>query len=200
MCALLGLDKLECRTNGVGGGVGRAAEQAVCDAHLNEHGAEVVALKESCAAILCAHLALAQCYHFLDHCVHALVGGGINDLKAVNIKAALFGSSLDLIDIADEDRGQETVLLQACRRLEDASVAALGVNYLAGIVLENFDKIFEHFIFLHKYGFNTAKNSAYYFITTANFFQVFHLISIYKPRFHMYNIQTVIILGEKCNV
>ena len=44
MCALLGLDKLQRGTNGIGGGVGRAAQQAVGNAHLHQHGAEIVAL------------------------------------------------------------------------------------------------------------------------------------------------------------
>ena len=55
---------------------------------------------------------------------------------------------LNLIDVADEDRGQEAVLLQACCRLKDTSVAALGVDDLSRIVFENFNKIFKHFIFL----------------------------------------------------
>ena len=148
MCALLGLNELERGTYGICGGVGSAAEQAVCNAHLNEHGSEVVALGESRAAVLCAHLALAQCDHLVDHCIHALVGCGIEDLKAFDIKAALFSRCLDLIDVADEDRGQEAVLLQACCRLKDTSVAALGVDDLSRIVFENFNKIFKHFIFL----------------------------------------------------
>ena len=148
MCALLGLNKLERGTYGIGGGIGRAAKQAVGNAHLDEHRAEVVALGKSCAAVLFAHLALAQCNHLVDHCVHALVGSGIKDLEAFDIKAALCGRCLDFIDLADEYRGQEAVLLQACRRLEDACVAALGVDDLSRIVFKNFNKIFKHFIFL----------------------------------------------------
>ena len=145
MCALLGLDELKCGTNGIGGGVGCAAEQAVCDAHLDEHGAEVVALGKSRTAILSAHLALAQSDHFIDHCVHALVGQGVKYLKAVDIEAALCGSSLDLIDITDEDGGQEAFLFKSCSRLKYACIVAFGVDDLAGIILQNFNEIFKHF-------------------------------------------------------
>ena len=49
LVAWLGLDELQRGTDRVGRGVGSAAEQAVGLAHLDEHGAEVVALLERCA-------------------------------------------------------------------------------------------------------------------------------------------------------
>ena len=39
-------------------------------AHLYQHGAEVVALRQSCLAVFCGHLALTQLDHLLDHSVH----------------------------------------------------------------------------------------------------------------------------------
>ena len=147
MCTLLGLDKLKRGTDGICGGIGRAAEQAVGNTHLHEHGAEVVALGESRAAFLGAHLALAERYHFLDHCVHALVGHRVKDLKALDVETALCGSGLDLVNVADENGSEEALLLEAGCALKNACVVTLGIYYLAGIVFKNFDKIFKHFLF-----------------------------------------------------
>ena len=51
------------------------------------------------------------------------------------------------VNIADEDGGKEAFLLEAGCALKDAGVVTFGVNYLAGIIFQNFDKIFKHFGF-----------------------------------------------------
>ena len=102
LVARLGLDELQRGTDGIGGGVGGAAEQAVGLAHLDEHGAEVVALLERGAALVGGHLALAQLDHLLDHRVHALVILGVDDLGAADVEADVLGHNGDLLGVADE--------------------------------------------------------------------------------------------------
>ena len=148
MGALLGLDELQRRADGVRGGVGRAAEQGIGHAHLHEHGAEVVALLEVGADFFHGHFALAQVKHALGHLVHLVVVGGVDDLETLDVEVAGLGRRLHVIDIADKDRRQEATLLQAGSGLEDAGVGALGVNDLARIGFENFNQIFEHGVFL----------------------------------------------------
>ena len=99
-------------------------------------------------AVLRGHLALAQLDHRRDHLVHALVGRGIEDLQTFDVKAALGRSRLHGFDVADENGGQEAVLLQAGGRFEDARVGALGVDDLARIGFQNFNQIFKHNIVL----------------------------------------------------
>ena len=146
--ALLGLDELQRRTDGVRGGVGRAAEQGIGHAHLHEHGAEVVALLEVGADFFHGHFALAQVEHALGHLVHLVIVGGIDDLQPLDVKVAGLGRSLHVLDVADEDRRQEAALFQAGSGLEDAGVGALGVDDLARIGFENFNQIFKHGVFL----------------------------------------------------
>ena len=147
MCARLGLDQLQSRTNGVSGGVGSAAEQSVSLAHLNEHGAEVVALGQCSAAVFLAHLALAELYHLSYHSVHLRVGSRVDDLHALDIEAALCSSSLYLVNIADQDGIHQAVLLQACSRFEDTSIRAFGEYDLALVSLECCNQIFKHIAF-----------------------------------------------------
>ena len=148
MGALLGLDQLQRRADGVRGGVGRAAEQGIGHTHLHEHGAKVVALLEVGADFFHGHFALAQVEHALGHLVHLVVVGGVNDLEALDVKVAGLGRSFHVLDVADEDRRQEAALLQAGSGLEDAGVGALGVDDLARIGFENFNQIFKHGVFL----------------------------------------------------
>ena len=132
-------------THGVGGGVGGAAQQSVGHAHLHQHGAEVVALGESGAAILGAHLALAELYHGVDHLIHFIVSERIEDLKPFDIEAALGCCGLDLVHVAHQDRRQKAVFFQPCGGLENTGVGALGVDNFAGICLEDLYQIFKHF-------------------------------------------------------
>lgn len=60
-------------------------------------------------------------------------------------KPPLAAAGLDLIDVADEDGGEEAAGLQPRGALEDAGVRALGVDYLAGILFEYFNKVLKHF-------------------------------------------------------
>ncbi len=144
VCALLRLDKLQRGAHGIGGGIGGAAEQRVRHAHFDQHGAEVVALLERRGAVLRAHLALAQRDHGLHHLVHLVVSHGIEDLEPLDVEAALGGRSLDLLHIADEDRGQKALLLQPRGGGEDAGVGAFGEDDLAGIGLQNLNQVFKH--------------------------------------------------------
>ena len=102
LVAGLGLDELQRGTDRVGRGIGGAAEQTVGLAHLDEHGAEVVALFERGAALVGGHLALAQLDHLVDHLVHALVVFGVDDLGAADVEADVLGCGGDLIGVADE--------------------------------------------------------------------------------------------------
>ena len=64
-------------------------------------------------------------------------------------KPPLRGRGLDLVDVADQHGGEEAAGLQTGGALEYARVGALGVDYLAGVLLEDFHEIFKHFICLH---------------------------------------------------
>ena len=142
--ALLGLHQLQSGTDGVGGGVGGAAQQGVGIAHLHQHGAEVVALAQSGAALLGGHLALPQLYHLLDHGVHLGIGQGVQNLQAFNVKAALGSVFLHHIHVAHQNGGQEAVLLQTGGCFQDTGVMALGEHNLAGIGLEGLNHRFKH--------------------------------------------------------
>ena len=65
-------------------------------------------------------------------------------------RAALRRRGLHVVNIADKHGGEEAALFQAVGGFEDARVGALGVNYLAGIFLQNLDKIFKHVKFTSK--------------------------------------------------
>ncbi len=128
MCALLGLDQLQSGTDGVGGGVGSAAQQAVCLAHLHQHGAEVVGLLQQSAALLCGLLALAQLHHGADHLIKTGVVLRVDDLGSGNIKVTGGGSSLALSLVAHHDDLQHALGQQLASGLQDAGVIALGEN------------------------------------------------------------------------
>ncbi len=148
MRALLGLDELQRRADGVRGRIGRAAEQSVGLAHLDEHRAEIVALGERRAAVLLAHLALAQLDHLGDHLIHALVGGRIDDRGLADAEVALFRSSLDLVNIADEDDVHQVVLEQTVGRFEDPGIGAFGEDNGAAGGLQSVDQLCKHMYYL----------------------------------------------------
>ena len=144
LVAGLGLDDLQGGTDRVGGGIGGAAQQSVGIAHLHQHGAEVVGLLEELAALLLTHLALAQLHQGGDHLLHVGEGLGINDLSAPDVEAGFLGSSLDLIEIAHQHRGQEGTGQQAGGRLQNAGIRALSEDNLPGMGLQLFDQKFKH--------------------------------------------------------
>ena len=156
MRALLRLDELQRRTDSVGSGIGRAAEQCVGLAHLDEHGAEIVALGECLAAVFLGHLALAQLDHLCDHLVHAGIGGRIDDLGLGNVEAALFGCGLDLVDIADEDDVHQIVLDEAVSRFENTGVGAFGKDDGAAGSLQCVDQLCKHGILPPLCGFSAV--------------------------------------------
>ena len=136
MCALLGLDQLQSGTDGVGGGVGSAAQQAVGLAHLHQHGAEVVGLLQQSGALLSGLLALAQLHHGVDHLIEAGVVLGVDDLGSGNIKVTGGSSSLALSLVAHHDDLQHALSQQLCSSLQDAGIIALGENDRLGICLQ----------------------------------------------------------------
>ena len=140
----LGLDELECRTDGVGGGVGGAAQQGVGLAQLHQHGAEVVALLEGGAALVLAHLALAQLHHLGHHLVHAGVGGGVNDLRPGDVEAVLLRRGLDLLHIAHQDHVHQILLQQPGGGLQNAGVGSLGEHDGAAVLLQILQKTGKH--------------------------------------------------------
>ena len=144
VAAGLGLDELQRGTHGVRGGVGRAAEQAVGHAHLDEHGAEVVALLQRVAALLGRHLALAQLDHLLDHRVHLGIVRGIGDLGAADVEAGVLGGRGDLLGIADEHGLEEVTGQQTGARLEDAGVGAFGKDDGFGALFQGCDQLTKH--------------------------------------------------------
>ena len=148
MSALLGLHQLQSGTDGIGSGVGSAAQQGVGIAHLHQHGAEVVALGQSLAAVLGGHLALAELHHLVHHLVHLGIGSGVDDLHALDVEAALGSIGLDLVHIANEDGGQEAALNQTSGGLQDTGIVALSKDDLPGIGLQSFDHCIKHEIFL----------------------------------------------------
>ena len=144
MRALLGLDDLQGGTDGVGGGIGRAAQQGVGVAHLHQHGAEVVALGQRLAALVGSHLALAQLHHLINHGVHFGIGLGVDDFDALDVVATLGRVGLDNVNVADEDGGQEAALDQAVGGFQNAGVVTLGKNDLSGVRFQRFDHCIEH--------------------------------------------------------
>ena len=126
------------------GGIGGTAEQRVGNAHLDEHGAEVVALAQRGAALIFRHLALAELDHLGDHLIHAGIGGRIKNLETVDVETALCGGSLDFFHIADKDRGEEAALFQTGSRFQNTGIGSFGEDDLAGICLEDFYEIFKH--------------------------------------------------------
>ncbi len=185
--ALLGLDELECGADGIGGGVGCSAEQSIGLAHLDEHGAEVVALESAARASSAVTLPRRSSTIF-STIASISIGQRIDYLKTLDIEAALCSRCLDLIDVADENRSQEAVLLEPCCGLENARIAAFGIDDLAGIgfkvSLSDFQTwlIPPECLFLHT---NTVP-------LLAAVFKIFAAISIYKGIFYLYNILTVI--------
>ena len=136
MCALLGLDQLQSRTDGVGGGVGSAAQQAVCLAHLHQHGAEVVGLLQQGGALLSGLLALAQLHHGADHLIETGVVLRVDDLGSGNIKVTGGGSSLALCLVAHHNDLQHALGQQLACGLQNAGVIALGEHDRLGICLQ----------------------------------------------------------------
>ena len=83
--------------------------------------------------------------HCLDHLVKALVVLRVDYLEALDVETTLGGSCLDFVNVADEDGSEEAAGFQAGGTLEDTGVRALGIDYLAGILFEYFNKVLKHF-------------------------------------------------------
>ena len=151
MCAGLGLDQLQCRTNGVGGGIGSAAQQSVGLAHLHQHGAEVVALHQGCAALFGAHLALAQIHHGGHHGVHLGISGRVEDGDTGDIEAVVGRCGANLAFIAHQDHVHQVFILQTERGLQDARIGTFGKHDGAALCFQVFSQLCKHIhsFFLH---------------------------------------------------
>ena len=156
MRAFLRLDQLQRRTDGIGSGIGRAAEQCVGLAHLDKHGAEIIALGECLAAVFLRHLALAQFDHLLNHFVHAGIGCRVDDLGLCNVEAALFCCGLNLVNIADENDVHQIVLDEAVCRFENTGVRAFGKDDGAAGCLQCVDQLCKHGILPPLCGFSAV--------------------------------------------
>ena len=161
MRAFLRLDQLQRRTDGIGGGIGRAAEQCVGLAHLDKHGAEIIALGECLAAVFLRHLALAQFDHLLNHFVHAGIGCRVDDLGLCNVEAALFCCGLNLVNIADENDVHQIVLDEAVCRFENTGVRAFGKDDGAAGCLQCVDQLCKHGILPPLCGFPLLSSLQY---------------------------------------
>ena len=144
LVAGLGFDQLQSGANGVSGGVGCAAQQAVSLAHLYQHGAEVVALQQRLLALLSSHLALAQLYHGVHHFVHALVGFGVQDLGAVDTAAIGVSSLFYGLHIADQHNIHDVAAQQTAGSLQNAAISAFGENDGAGLFLQLGNQAVKH--------------------------------------------------------
>ena len=144
LVAGLGLDQLQSGTDGVGGGVGSAAQQSVGLTHSHQHGAEVVALLQSSAALFLGHLALAQLDHLGNHSVHVLVGLGVYDDGAADVEAGVLSGSADFLFLTHQHGGQESTGQQTGRGLQNTGIGALGEYDLTGMSLQDVDEFLEH--------------------------------------------------------
>ena len=140
----LALDQLQSRADGVSGGVGCAAQQAVSLALLDQHGAEVIALGQSGTALLIGHLALAQLDHLGDHLIKALVVGRVDDLGTGDVKAAVSSGLLDGFDLAQQDDLQGLACQQTACSGQNTGVGTLGKDDGLRLSLQLLLKIFEN--------------------------------------------------------
>ena len=140
----LALDELQCGADSVSGGVGSAAQQAVGLAHLDQHGAEVVALGQGGTALLIGHLALAQLNHLSNHLIEALVVGRVDNLSTGDIKAALCCGLLDGLNLTQQDDLQRLTGQQAACSGQDAGIGTLGKDDRLRLSLQLFLKILEN--------------------------------------------------------
>ena len=138
--ARLGLDDLEGGPDGVGGGVCSAAQQRIGNAHLHQHGAEVVGLLQEGEGLFLGHtLAFPQLAEELHHLVKALIVVRVDDLGAPDVVARLLCGGPDHIGLADEDGGQKGAGQQPGGRLQNTGVCALGKNDGLGVFLQLLD-------------------------------------------------------------
>ena len=166
----LALDQLQSRTDGVSGGVSGAAQQAVGLAHLDQHGAKVIALGQSGTALLVGHFALAQLNHFGNHCVKLRVSGGIKDLGTGDIKIAVGSSLFDGLGLAQQDDLQGLASQQTAGGGQDTSIGALSKDDGLRLGLQFLLKIFKngHTNYLHVFAQSTPAQHLHNNYSTQN--------------------------------
>ena len=128
LLAGLGLDDLQGRAHGVGGGVHGAGDQAVGVAEHHEHGAEVAGVGQLLAGLLLGHALLGTQLaqlgdHGLQHVlvVHSLEAGAIQVVQAQFLAASQNG-----VLVAHDDEVHDLALKQVVGRLDDAVLLAFG--------------------------------------------------------------------------
>ena len=118
-----GLDDLQSRTDSISCGIGCAAEQAVSNTHLDQHGSEIVALLKDRKSLLGSHaFALSELAEAGNHLIHFLIIFRINDLGTTNVVAGLFCCILNFIFLAEKDRGQEAACQKTGSRLKNTRI------------------------------------------------------------------------------
>ena len=191
MCAGFGLYKLQRGADGIRSGICSSAKKRVGHAHLDQHGAEVIAFFQVVGAFLGRHFTLAQLHHLCHHFVKAVIAVGVDYLKSVNVEAAFFRGSFHIGSAAHQHGCQETGPFQSGGSFKYAGVGALGENYLPGVFLQYVDKILKHLYSLHKLLDFQCKNPCFSNVYTLTppriFFKDFAVFSIYKKLRARYN-------------
>ena len=132
----LALDQLQRGADGIGGGVGGAAQQAVGLAHLDQHGTEIVALGHCCTALLFGHFALAQFHHLGDHLVKAFIVDRVDDLGAGDVKTAFRSRLVHRLRVPQQNDLENPAGQQTAGGAQDTSVGTFGKYDRFGCCLE----------------------------------------------------------------
>ena len=146
LVAGLGLDQLKCRTYGVCSRISSSSKKAVTLAHLNKHGAKIVALGQSLADLLLCHLAFSKLHHLRNHGIHLRIGQGIYDLALVNIIITRCRGSLNLVHITQKNNAKDTFCRQSGGGIKNTAVRSLCINDGSRILLEILDHLCQHII------------------------------------------------------
>ena len=134
------LDDLQSRTDCVCSGIGCAAEQAVSNAHLDQHSAEIVTLLEDRKSLLGSHaLALSEFAEAVNHLVHFIIILRINDLCPTDIVACFFSCMLHFVGLAQKNRSQEAACKKTGSSLKNTGIRALCKDDCLGILFELLD-------------------------------------------------------------
>ena len=122
LLAGLGLDDLQGRAHGVGGGVHGAGDQAVGVAEHHEHGAEVAGVGQLLAGLLLGHALLgAQFAQLGDHrSEHFLVVLGLELRLFKGFETKLLAAGENAFPVSDDDQIDDITLKQIVGRLDDA--------------------------------------------------------------------------------
>ena len=96
------------------------------------------------AAVLKAHLALAELGHGGCHFLKTVIFLGIDDFRAADIERGFLCRLINLVFLADENGLQECTGQQAGAGLKNTGVCALGKHNGLRILLQTCDQLLEH--------------------------------------------------------